>query len=146
MKSIQDDKSERSTTNTLDAATKLQAWKEVVGGKSRGRVYGIADLATNVLQGASSLSPPCFLPPHHIIILPENDRFHAKVQNLEEAAMKATQDAQRANKRASYLEHTLKMMQDQLAMMMEQQHASASTGTSQVHPNYAQNRDDQPLP
>jgi len=31
----------------IDVATKLQAWKEVVGGKRRGRVYGTANLAAN---------------------------------------------------------------------------------------------------
>jgi len=48
--------------------------------------------------------------------------------------MKATKEAQQANQRASYLEHTLKMMQDQLTMMMEQQRAFASIGTNSVHP------------
>jgi len=60
--------------------------------------------------------------------------------------MKATQDIQQANERASYLEHTLKMMQDQLAMMIEQQRAFTSTSTSQVYLDYAHDFDDQPLP
>jgi len=33
-------------------------WKEVVGGKRRGQVYGIADLAANYRQGVSSLTQP----------------------------------------------------------------------------------------
>jgi len=45
----------------IDATIKFQCWKEVVGGKSRGRFYGTMDLATNFLHGASSLTrPPIF--------------------------------------------------------------------------------------
>ena len=40
----------------LDPTTKLQTWKEVVGGKSRGRVYGTTDMAANFRQGVSSLT------------------------------------------------------------------------------------------
>jgi len=55
---IQSESSSSSNTNAphLDATTKLQAWKEVAGGKSRGRVYGTADLAANYRQGVSSLT------------------------------------------------------------------------------------------
>jgi len=45
----------------LDVATKLQASKEVVGGKSRGRVYGTGDLAANYHQGVSSLTQLSFV-------------------------------------------------------------------------------------
>jgi len=77
-------------------------------------VYDIVDLVANVRQGVSSLTqPPLFASStSHCHQLPKNDCFHAKVQEVEEVAMKATQDAQWENERASYLEHTLKMVQD----------------------------------
>jgi len=55
---IQSESSSGSNTDApqLDAATKLQTWKETAGGKSRGRVYGIGDLAANYRQGMSSLT------------------------------------------------------------------------------------------
>jgi len=42
---------------------------------------------------------------------------------------------------ARELQNQMKLMQQQLATMMERQHADASTGTSQVHPHYDQAHD-----
>jgi len=58
LKVIQSESSSGSNTDApqLDSATKLQAWKEVAGGKSRGRVYRTKDLAANYCQGLSSLT------------------------------------------------------------------------------------------
>jgi len=36
--------------------TKIQCWKDVVGGKSRGGVYCIGDLAANIHHGVSFLA------------------------------------------------------------------------------------------
>jgi len=41
----------------LNAATKLQAWKEVARGKSRGRVYDTRDLTGTTKECLPSLSP-----------------------------------------------------------------------------------------
>jgi len=41
--------------------TKIQCYKDVVGGKSKGRVYGIGDLAANIHHGVSSLTQPSTL-------------------------------------------------------------------------------------
>jgi len=37
-------------------------------------------------------------------------------------------------------------MEQKLAIMVERKQGDTSTGTSQVHPHYAPNFDDQPLP
>jgi len=44
------------------------------------------------------------------------------------------------------LEDKIKFMEQKLTMMMERQHGDNLTSTSQVHPHYARNFDDQPLP
>ena len=47
------DSSTRTTTTT-----KIQCWKDVAGGKSRGKVYGTRDLAANIHHSVSSLTQP----------------------------------------------------------------------------------------
>jgi len=63
LKAIQSESSSGSNTDApqLDSATKLQTWKEVVGGKSRGRVYDTRDLAANYRQRVSFLTQPPFV-------------------------------------------------------------------------------------
>jgi len=51
-----------------------------------------------------------------------------------------------ADKRSAQLEDTVRLMQQQLAMMMEKYVADTSTSTSQVHPHYAENFDDHHVP
>jgi len=36
--------------------TKIQCWKDVAGGKSRGKVYGTGDLVANIHHGVPSLT------------------------------------------------------------------------------------------
>jgi len=52
LRALQVDSSHDSSTDVhqLDPATKLQTWKEAAGGKTRGWVYGTADLAANFRQ------------------------------------------------------------------------------------------------
>jgi len=40
----------------------------------------------------------------------------------------------------------MRLMQQQLAMMMEKHVADTSTSTSQVHPHYVEDFDDHPIP
>ena len=58
----------------------------------------------------------------------------------------ATQIAAQANQKCAMLEDRIKFMEQKLTMMMERQQGDTSTSTSQVHPHYARNFDDQPLP
>jgi len=46
------------------------------------------------------------------------------------------------DQRSVQLEDTVRLMQQQLAMMMEKHDADTSTSTSQVHPHYAKDFDD----
>ena len=58
----------------------------------------------------------------------------------------ATQIVAQANQKCAMLEDKIKFIEQKLTMMMERQQGDTSTRTSQVHPHYAQNFDDQPLP
>ncbi|QCD92826.1 hypothetical protein DEO72_LG5g895 [Vigna unguiculata] len=49
--------SSAGTTRTI----KIQCWKDVARGKSRGRVYGTGDLVANIHHGVSSLTQPSTL-------------------------------------------------------------------------------------
>ncbi|WVZ20774.1 hypothetical protein V8G54_008096 [Vigna mungo] len=43
-------------TYQISAAMKIQCWKDVTGGKSKGRVHGTADLAANICHEVSSFT------------------------------------------------------------------------------------------
>ena len=147
MKALQSDNSEGSTSNSqpINPTTKLQCWKDVVGGKSRGRCYGTADLASNIRHGVSSLTQPSILAPSSDYFS-HNEQLHQQVMQANERADQATQIAAQANQKCAMLEDKIKFMEQKLTMMMERQQGDTSTSTSQVHPHYARNFDDQPLP
>jgi len=44
------------------------------------------------------------------------------------------------------MEEEMKLMKQQLALVLERQTADSSTGTSHVHPHYDPLLDDQPIP
>ena len=56
MQRVRDKESDSFAESTM--TTRIECWKDVVGGKSRGRVYGTADLAANIHDGVSSLTQP----------------------------------------------------------------------------------------
>jgi len=60
LRALQVNSSQDSSTDVhpLDPTTKLQTWKEASKGKTRGRVYGMADLTANFCQGVSFLTQP----------------------------------------------------------------------------------------
>jgi len=58
---------------------------------------------------------------------------------------KKQEEARMAREIARELQDQMKLMQQQLANMMERHCANTSTGTSQVHPYYDEAHDDQPL-
>jgi len=131
--------SERSTPgiSPIYAKIKLQCWKDVVGGKSRGRVYGTGDLATNFCHGASSLTQPSVLASSV-----DHDDQLAENAQLKQQILEANAKADKVDKRSAQLEDTVRLMQQQLAMMMKKHVADTSTSTSQVHPHYVENFDD----
>ena len=98
MKALQSDKIEGSTSisQPINPTTKLQCWKDVVGGKSGGRCYGTADLASNIRHGVSSLTQPSILAPSSDYFS-HNEQLHQQVMQANEKADQATQIAAQAN-------------------------------------------------
>ncbi|KAK8470354.1 hypothetical protein PHAVU_004G119050 [Phaseolus vulgaris] len=114
----------------LDPATKLQTWKEVVGGKSRGRVYGTTDLAANIRQGVSSLtqaSAPDTSQSGHVT---KNQMLHAKLSMWSQ--------------KYAHLEDELKVIKDKLISM--ERDKTTSNSTTQFDHEYDPEQDDQPVP
>jgi len=50
-----------------------------------------------------------------------------------------------ANTKFHQMEDDLRMVKEHLATMMDRQHGDVSTGTSEIHPNYAKDNDHHPL-
>jgi len=146
LKALQSDNSEGSTSNSqpINLTTKLQCWKDVVGGKSRGQCYETVDLASNILHGVSSLTQPSILP-HSNDYFSHNEQLHQQVMQANERVDQATQIVAQANQKCAMLEDKIKFMEQKLTMMMERQQGDTSTSTSQVYPHYGRNFDDQPL-
>ena len=90
MRAIQLESSSSSNNDApqLDATTKLQARKEVAGGKSRGRVYGTTDLAANYCQGVSALTQSSFIATaiDYSTQMAREERFQNKLNEAKEEA------------------------------------------------------------
>jgi len=84
-------------------------------------------LVANYRQGVSSLIQPSFVATatDYSTQMAREERFQNELNEAKEQ---------------------MKLMQQQLAAMMESQRADTSTGTSQVHPLYDEAHDDQPHP
>jgi len=104
---------------------------DVVGGKSRGRVYGTRDLTANSRHGASSLTHPLVLTCNI-----DHDYQLAEKAQLKQQILQVNAKANRVDQRSAQLKEKVRLMQQQVAMMMEKHVADTSTSTSQVHPNY----------
>ncbi|WVZ21389.1 hypothetical protein V8G54_008711 [Vigna mungo] len=124
---IQAESFERSTSDPkqISAVIKIQCWKDVVGGKSKGRVYGTADLAANIRHGVSSLTQPSLLAAatDHIDHSAENEQLRQQVTQ-------ANITAREAMERCAKLEDTMQLLKQQMAMMMERQVGDRSTSTT----------------
>ena len=155
MRAIQLESSSGLNTESaqIDVATKFQAWKEVAGGKSRGRVYGTADLAANYRQGVSFLTQPSsFASVDSFSFQAEREEITCEIIQSKEQARKVEEEANMAieqfvttNTKLRQMEDDLRMVKEQLAAMMDRQRGDASTGTSQVHPDYEEDDDHHPL-
>ena len=92
-----------------DVAHKMQIWREVSGGVTRGRCYGTADLSANVRQNAPTLTQESSTPsqssrsaaPDQRAARAEQEAAKAREEaaRAREDATKAREDAARANKR-----------------------------------------------
>jgi len=131
LKAIQSDSSKGSVTGVhqLHATTKLQTWKDVAGGKSRDRIYGVGDLAGNFYQGMSSLTQPSLLA-STTNLWAQNEQLRQKVRQANKKAEAATQRANSLNERTTQLEGPVQVMQKQLVMMVERQDGDTSNHKS----------------
>ncbi|QCE11808.1 hypothetical protein DEO72_LG10g3045 [Vigna unguiculata] len=130
-----------SCTRTTTTTTKIQCWKDVVGGKTRGRVYGTRDMAANIHHGVSSLTQPSTLA---CTIHPRPEQF--ETERLLEEVKQVTIRADENDKKYAMVQEELGLVKKQLAMMLEKQATNTSTGTSRVHPHYNEDLDDKLVP
>ena len=120
----------------VDGATKLDLWREVAGGKSRGRCYGTADLSSNIRLGVSSLTqesraPSDFGTPDYAA---ENDVLRRQLVDL--------------STKYSTLEGVVQEMAARMRALEQNQSAAASTSASQAvhrHPDYDEALDEDSL-
>ncbi|XP_068501886.1 uncharacterized protein [Phaseolus vulgaris] len=131
LKVLQANSSQDSNTDVhqLDPATKLQTWKEAAGGKSRGRVYGTADLAANIRQGVSSLTQASASDTSQSGQVTENQMLRAELSMWSQ--------------KYAHLEDELKVIKDKLISM--DQEKTTSNSTTQFHHEYDPEQDDQPI-
>lgn len=146
----------------VDGGTKLQLWLESAGGRTRGRVYGTADLSVNLRRGCTSFTQQS-----------QNDNgsmFGLSLEAERAARVKAEQKAARAEQKAdnALAQSQVAIEQNKVAMeqnkklendlanlykiVMEQraamEHLSANgscSATHHSHPHYDDDLDDQSL-
>jgi len=123
LRAIQSESSSGSNVKSaqIDVATKLQAWKEVAGGKSRGRVYGLADLAANYRKGVSSLTQPSFFASaNNFLFQTEREEMAREIIQAKEQARKEEEKAKTVTERCVTADTKLRQMEDDLRMVKEQ--------------------------
>ncbi|CAL5212724.1 unnamed protein product [Lathyrus oleraceus] len=119
----------------VDEATKLELWKEVAGGKTRGS-YGTADFASNLGCGVTSLTQESREPYSgrcdHAMHIEAIDAARQEAATALQEAAAARQEAADAKQRYQLLEEQfLKVVKSMKAL--ERQSASASTSASLAH-------------
>jgi len=129
---IQAESFERSTSDPkqISAVIKIQCWKDVAGGKSKGRVYGTADLAANIRHGVSSLTQPSLLAAatNHIdLSATDHIDYSAENEQLRRQVTQANITAREAMEKCAKLEDTMQLLKQQMAMMMERRVEDMST-------------------
>jgi len=86
-------------TSNINATTKLQRWKDVVGGKIRGQCYGTTDLAINIRYGVSPLIIQPSLFAHSDDYLSQNEQLHQQMSQANENAETTNQKVDQENQR-----------------------------------------------
>jgi len=132
LRALQADSSQDSSTDVhqLDPATKLQTWKEVAGGKTRGRVYGTTDLAVNFRQGVSSLTQSSASGTSQSEHVHENQLLRVELSMW--------------GQKYAHLEDEMKVIKEKFISMEHEKNASSST--TQFDHEYDSEQDDQPVP
>jgi hypothetical protein len=136
-----------SVTQEVDGSEKIQIWKEVAGGKSRGRCYGVGHLAPNLKHGVTHLTDEADA--HHIRV--ENQKIEAARDEAARAcadaeaakadAAAARADAAAAN--ANYKSLETKFEEFQTRMMALESGSCSGHSRQSSHPHYDNELDDQ---
>ncbi|XP_058751639.1 uncharacterized protein LOC131645254 [Vicia villosa] len=122
--------------NDVDGSTRIQMWKDVAGGKTRGRCYGVAQLAHNVRYGVSFLTQVSITNPNR-----EADNQAIEAARAEAAA--AREEAARANARTDELAKQFEDLRKMFDMFQSRQTGSSSAPSSvHVHYNYSEDEEE----
>ena len=93
-----------------DVAHKIQLWREVSGGVTRGRCYGTADLSANIRDNAPTLTQQSSAPSQTSrYTAPDQEAARAReeVAKAREEAAKAREDAARAREESARVSQQL---------------------------------------
>ncbi|XP_058731848.1 uncharacterized protein LOC131603526 isoform X2 [Vicia villosa] len=124
------------TGNDVDGSTRIQMWKDVAGGKTRGRCYGVAQLAHNVRHGVSFLTQVSISNPNR-----EADNQAIEAARAEAAA--AREEAARANARTDELAKQFEDLRKMFDMFQSRQAGSSRAPSSEhAHYNYSEDEDE----
>ncbi|KAK2445751.1 hypothetical protein QL285_016645 [Trifolium repens] len=143
----QTDDGATSVTQEVDGSTRIEIWKDVSGGKSRGRCYGVGHLAPNLRHGVTHLTDEADA--HHIRI--ENQKIEAARAEAARAradaeAAKADAAAARAEAaaaNANYKSLETKLEEFQRRMMALESGSCSGHSRQSSHPHYDNELDDQ---
>ncbi|KAK2383561.1 hypothetical protein QL285_070997 [Trifolium repens] len=136
-----------SVTQEVDGSEKIQIWKDVSGGKSRGRCYGVGHLAPNLRYGVTHLTDEADA--HHIRVenqkieaaRAEAARARADAEAAKADATAARADAAAAN--ANYKSLETKFEEFQRRMMALESGSCSGHSRQSSHPHYDNELDDQ---
>ena len=100
-----------------DVAHKIQLWREVSGGVTRGRCYGTADLSANVRDNAPTLTQQSSAPSQSSrYAAPDQEAARAReeVAKAREEAARAREDAARAREESARVSQQLQEIHTRL--------------------------------
>jgi hypothetical protein len=142
----------------VDGGTKLKLWVDSAGGRTRGRVYGTADLAVNVRRGCTSFIKQSQNSHGSIYVSLEAEKAAREVQEAKARAEEAIAEAQEAKAQAkASAEHSKKLENEllELRTLFMKHFDSTEHGSTKgsctanlppnSHPDYDDDLDDQSL-
>ncbi|MCH86811.1 hypothetical protein A2U01_0007671, partial [Trifolium medium] len=119
----------------VDGGTKLKLWRELAGGRTRGRVYGTADLSTNLRRGCTSFTQQSGNPHGSMSGMSLDVESTARLR-AEQVAENALAQAQEANNEVIALKALL------MERLGEIDQRSAGGSCNASHPNSHPDYDD----
>lgn len=146
----QDGETSNNGAQEVDGGRKMYLWQDCAGGRSRGRVYGTADLSANIRRGATSLTQASQAPSCMNGLSLEAER-EARLQaeqvanRAEERAINAEKVAKEAQENMQTMQATLIQFNERMQALERQSDASGSTSRPSPHPHYDDDLDDQSL-